>query len=548
MSLATVIRVFHESVREDPDFPAITYCERAGSLEVISRGLLYEQAGRVTRSFAEHGIQRGDCIVLALPTCCEFFPIYLAALYSGVVPLTVPSFHGRGDPGFYATSLAHQAERAKAVQILVEAEKRETLAPLVPRPLLAAEALLEAESLQLSPTARPDDTAHFQSTSGSTGQPKLAIIRHDNIVANVKAIGRAIAQGPGDKILSWLPFYHDMGMICLSCVLYWRRPLVVTKPSNFVRNPFLYWLKLIEETKATISPAPTSAYQVCNRLAQRRKIKDLDLSRWRVGFCGAEPVHAETVRQFRETFSAYGLSEQTLLPVYGLAEATLAVSIPAVGQGAFIKDFDMAALEQENWARPPAGGPIFSAVALGQILDGHQIRICDEQGHLLDEARVGRVFVRGPSIISGYLGSEEPVAVDAYLDTGDRGFLLDGNLYVIGRYKELVIINGRNLIPHEIEELVAKTLTEKLCRGVAAFGVVHSGAASESLHLVIETRRAPLANQAEIESTVYEVCSDVFSLTGVTIHWVGKGGIPRTTSGKIQRFLCRQHILEEKAV
>ncbi|HEX3067285.1 MAG TPA: AMP-binding protein, partial [Thermoanaerobaculia bacterium] len=299
MSEATVIERFGASLERDPDATAITLIASGGHAERLTYAGLFDMARRAASGLESLALRRGGVVVLSMPASKEILAYYLACLGTGVIPLIA--------------SGSHRANAFPSAPVLTLDGARDRMA-------------LGEKDIELR--ADPDGIAHLQSTSGSTGVPKTAVIRHRNVSANVRAIGQAIGERDGDSVVSWLPLYHDMGLICVSCVLFWQRPFVLTDAANFVRHPIRYWLQLISTFRATISPAPASAYQVCARLAKRRSFEELDLSTWRVGFCGAEPVHPRTVTDFQERFAPYGLPPTTLLPVYGLAEATLAVTIP----------------------------------------------------------------------------------------------------------------------------------------------------------------------------------------------------------------------------
>ncbi|MCG8460258.1 MAG: AMP-binding protein, partial [Holophagales bacterium] len=389
--------------------------------------------------------------------------------------------------------------------------------------------------------ADPDAVAHLQATSGSTGNPKLAVLRHSHLSANVRGIGEAIGERPGDRVVSWLPLYHDMGLVCLSCVLYWQRPLVLADPSSFVRHPINGWLKLISRFRGTISPAPTSAYQICSRLARRVRTGDLDLSSWRVGFCGAEPVHESVLENFSAAFCPHGLAATTLLPVYGLAECTLAATIPPRGRTYHVERVARRALA-DGRAKPAPGGSAQGGVAMvsvGAPLPGHELRIVDGERRPLPERRVGEIELRGPSTIDGYW-RDGTRRRHAFLRTGDLGYVSNGQLFVTGRRKEIIICYGRNLPPSEVEAVVAGVLDDPLHQGVAAFGVPNAATGSEDLHVMIEHRKHRAVGRQAEEEGIRDALLHAFEVGGAHIHWVEKGRIPKTTSGKIMRYRCRQ--------
>lgn len=520
--MSTVAAQFAASLEREPQATAITYVAPGGEAQQLSYEALYALGRRAAAGLRSFDLRRDDVVVLAMPTTPEMLGYYLASLCAGVIPLIAPSHDGA------AAHVESLAALAGARRVLRFAEARDGI---------------EVGDADLDLCVDPHAIAHLQATSGSTGSPKIAAIRNRNISANVRAIGDAIGERSGDVVVSWLPLYHDMGLICISCTLHWQRPLVLTDAANFVRHPIRYWLSLISSYDGTISPAPTSAYQVCARLAKRRQFESLDLRRWRVGFCGAEPVQARTVNEFHDAFAPYGLPRTTVLPVYGLAEATLAVTIPRQGNVPVFDSVDRDVLASESRAMPASSGAVH--VGLGTPLDGHTVTIIDDDGIALPERRVGEIQVHGPSVIDGYWPDLQPLHDG--LRTGDFGYLADGWLYVTGRKKDIIIIAGRNLLPPEIEAVAEEVLDTGIHNGVAAVGIVNDDTATEEVHLLVESREVPPPDRESLEERLRVAMRDAFQLSGVHVQWVQKGSIPKTPSGKIQRSRCRE-TLRERAV
>jgi acyl-CoA synthetase (AMP-forming)/AMP-acid ligase II len=546
MTLATVVETFHDSLVRRPDATALSLVERSGETVSLTFAGLHREAGRMSRGFTALGLRRGDPVILALPTSRDLLAAYLAGLYTGVIPLMAPPPRG-AEAAFQR--LAQLAETVGARRVLVpgRAEAAALGESAVDPPFFAG---IEGTE-ELRPLSSVDDVAHLQATSGSTGRAKLAVIRHGNLAANVRAIGRASGQRDGDVIVTWLPLYHDMGLIGICCSWDWRSLLVATDAGNFVRNPVNFWLRLLSRFGGTISPAPTSAYQVCARLAKLRRFEGLDLSTWRVGYCGAEPIRERTLVEFQEAFRPYGLPETTVLPVYGLAEATLAVSIPSVDEPPHVDRIDADRLTTEGYAAPamPASR-VLAMVGLGTALDGHRVRVVRDGGEPCAERVVGEVECAGPSVITEYWRDPEASAspefrtADGFLRTGDLGYQADGHLFITGRRKEILILHGRNLLPAQIESLVDQVVESPSTNGVAAVGVTDDATGLESLHLIIEARPAPPPEHLSLEERIREVLAEALGIGGAAVHWVEKGWIPKTTSGKIQRYLCRQRIGE----
>ncbi|HEU5321283.1 MAG TPA: AMP-binding protein, partial [Methylomirabilota bacterium] len=393
--------------------------------------------------------------------------------------------------------------------------------------------------------AEAEGIAHLQSTSGSTGTPKLAVVRHRNITANVRAVGAAIGHRPDDVLVTWLPFSHDMGLIGLAYALLWQIPIVVCETTLFVQNPLL-WPQWMSRFGGTLSPAPNSAFQMCARLARLRPPRGLNLAAWRVALCGAEPVFETTLQQFRAAFAPAGLRDTTVLPVYGLAEATLAVTISAPGAPLRVDRVDSDALGAEHRAVPrgDGGARSLAVVGVGRAIPGHHLRVVDADGRALPDRQVGEIEFAGPSVVDGYWSKPEaPAALrrpDGFLRTGDLGYLADGILYVTGRHKDLVIVGGRNYSPNQIEAFVENLLDSPVTPAVVAVGVEDPSLGTEQLHLLLDTRLAGGEAPRAVEERVRQGLEEVFGLGGTAVHWVTGGEIPRTHSGKVQRFLCRQ--------
>jgi acyl-CoA synthetase (AMP-forming)/AMP-acid ligase II len=548
MTFATVVETFHDSLARRPGATALHLVERSGETLSLTFADLYREASRMAGGFTALGLRRGDPVILALPTSRDLLAAYLAGLYTGVIPLTAPPPRGAEAA---LQRLAQIAANVGARRVLVpdREEAAAVLGDTAVDPAFFA-AIEPAEGLR--PVSVADDVAHLQATSGSTGRAKVAVIRHSNLAANVRAIGRASGRRDGDVVVTWLPLYHDMGLIGICCSWDWRSLLVATDSGNFVRNPVNFWLRLVSRFGGTISPAPTSAYQVCARLAKLRRFDGLDLSTWRVGYCGAEPIRERTLAEFQEAFRPYGLPETTVLPVYGLAEATLAVSIPSVDETPHVDRIDADRLTTEGHAAPagPQSARVLAMVGLGDALAGHQVRVVRDDGTPCVEREIGEVQCAGPSVITEYWRDPDASAspdfrtADGFLRTGDLGYRAGGHLFITGRRKEILILHGRNLLPAQIESLVDQVVESPATNGVAAVGVTDDTTGLESLHLIIESRPAPPPGHLSLEERIREILSQALGIGGAAVHWVEKGWIPKTTSGKIQRYLCRQRIGE----
>ena len=539
--MSTPLHRFFDCVEHRPNDRALTFIDRESRVHQLSFADLAIEAGRAAAGFEEQRIARGDVVPILLPTTPACLGAYLAALATGIVPVFLPPPRGQGGSAI-RDQLSRLMNETGARRLLVDDVGAAVLGSEFADRLVLVARFRAGLARAIRPTSCPQDVAHLQATSGTTGRPRLAIIRHSNIAANTHAIGTAILQAPDDRVVSWLPLFHDMGLICLSCVWDWQIPLVLTDPTNFVRHPINGWLRLISEHGGTISPAPTAAYQACVRIAERRPPSGLDLRQWRVGFCGAEPVPANVLKDFHVTFSPFGLPAGSILPVYGLAEATLAVTIPAPSSQPVLDRVDVKALERGQAVRTADGPHARTFVALGTPLPGLSLRVVSPDGRACPDREVGEIQVRGECVIDGYWPGNEPadslLTPDGYLHTGDLGYMASGQLHVVGRSKDIIILAGRNLAPSAIEDDVVRELEPDLTVSVAAVGVSSSELASERLVLVLESREKP-ASIVAVESRIRAVVQSAHGVSVAEIVWVSKGQLPRTTSGKLRRHLCR---------
>ncbi|MFD1372782.1 fatty acyl-AMP ligase [Actinoplanes sichuanensis] len=473
----------------------------------------YADVNRITADLATRwaglGIRSGDRVALLLNDESEFVPAILAALRAGVVAVPYPAPGPGSRRGPYVDGLRRVCATAGAglclagpavAKILAEADLPIRLATFAD--LTTAEPGPHAEP-------DPDDPAFIQFTSGSTGHPKGVVVSHRALVAHSLAMIEAIdLHGDRDRGVSWLPLYHDMGLIGKVFVaVASQTPVWFLSPQRFVRDPTGF-LRLLSEVRGTIAYAPNFAYAMLAQRASPEVLDGLDLSAWRVAGCGAEPVRAGTLRAFARAYAPAGFRASQLTPCYGLAEATLAVTTRRPGEG--LRTVRVDDLELASTGRP---------------MPGTEVRIVDDE-----------IVVRCGHLASGYHGDPEATAAtwrDGWLHTGDTGFLDDGELFVTGRVKDLIIVNGRNYHPHDIEDAVERVDGVRP-GGVAAFAT--DGEHSEAVHVLVEAVRYPA--MTDLPDRVAEAVRSRFSLPvhGVTV--VRRGAVPKTSSGKVRRRLA----------
>jgi acyl-CoA synthetase (AMP-forming)/AMP-acid ligase II len=383
--------------------------------------------------------------------------------------------------------------------------------------------------------ARPEALGLIQFSSGSTVEPKPVALTHAALMAQVAALEAASPLPPGTPPVgvSWLPLYHDMGLIgCLLAALYYPGHLVLIPPEVFLARPAL-WLRALSRHKGFISPAPNFAYGLCLKRVKDSELEGVDLSAWRHALNGAEPVSMETLRRFAERFERCGFSPSALRPVYGLSEASLAVTFPPGGRGPRSLSVEPGVLAREG--RVVEGSRVL--VSVGSPVAGVELQVRDGQGLVLPERRVGRVFVRGPSVMAGYYGDADATArtlsPDGWLDTGDQGFLAGGELYLTGRAKDLIIIRGANHAPQAFEECLQSVEGVRVGCAVAV-GFTPEGSEDEALLLLAE-RAGPEADDAVVEERVRSAVVEATGIRPHTVRMLVPGTLPRTSSGKLRR-------------
>jgi len=571
-SAETLQDVLRHRARADGSRPHLYLREEDGRTSAVTFGELYERAEACARGLARRGVAPGDTVAIMLPTSQEFFFTFAGALLAGAIP--VPIY-----PPFRADRIAEYAERQSAIlrnagaRLLVTFRQAERVARLLtPRiPSLAgvvnASRLTEvtpAEPAAPLPRANAQEIALLQYTSGSTGEPKGVILTHANLLANIRAIGEAIEVRSDDAAVSWLPLYHDMGLIgAWMLPLYFGLPLAVLSPLAFLSRPER-WLWAVHHHRATLGAGPNFAYELCVRKIADRDIEGLDLSSWRLALNGAEPINPETLERFADRFARYGLHREALLPVYGLAEASLAVAMPPLGREPRVDRIERDAFEREGRAVPAAPGArpddpnVAAFVSVGRPVPRHEVRIVDSSGCDASERVEGALWFRGPSATRGYYhnpeatqalfpegeapGGPQVSAGDQWVDSGDRGYQADGEIYVTGRVKDIIIKAGRNLYPHEIEELAGRVAgVRKGC--VVAFGITDDAAGTERLVVVAEVREK---DRERIARAITDEVTSALGLPPDVVELLPPQSIPKTSSGKLRREETRKLYLAGK--
>jgi 1-acyl-sn-glycerol-3-phosphate acyltransferase len=559
----TFQEVLRHRARADASRTHLIFYEDGGESLSLTFGELYEGAERVAADFAQRGIGRGDSVALMLPTSRDFFLAFAGTLLAGATP--VPIY-----PPFRASRIAEYAERQSAIlsnagaRLLVTfreaASVAKLLKPLVPslEGVVTAEALAQSRAaapLGLQLHSRADDLALLQYTSGSTGNPKGVMLTHANLLANIRSIGEALGMRNDDVGVSWLPLYHDMGLIGAWLMpLYFGIPVVVLSPLAFLSRP-ARWLRAFHLYGGTIGAAPNFAYELAATKISDDEIQGLDLSAWRAALNGAEPVLPATLDRFAARFASCGFRREALTPVYGLAEASLAVAIPPAGRGPRVDHLERAALEQKGSAvpAPPDASAedanVISFVSVGPPIPRQEVRIVNERGEDLEERVEGQLWFRGPSTTQGYYRNEAATAAlfpqgaaAGWINSGDRAYRADGEIYITGRVKDIIIHAGHNLYPHEIEDAVARVPgVRKGC--VVAFGAPDPIAGTERLVIVAESRERKLDGRAKLAQAIIAQVTETLGLPPNVVEVVPPNAIPKTSSGKLRRDATKKLFL-----
>ncbi len=500
---------------------------------------LQQAALRTASSLRDAGLRRGDLVGLVLPDAEQFLTTLFGASIAGLVPASIYPPSTTSDLPRYLelTAAILRASGATAVvtsrELAVSFEEVRAQCPDLSL-ILCAEAF---DGTAMNPDWRPslDDIAFVQFTSGSTSAPKGIALTHANVSANIQAFlgPSAVAASAEDVGVSWLPLNHDMGLVGMALgALYTARTCVLLPPESFVRRP-VEWLRAITRHRATVSFAPNFAYDLCVR-----RVKDLDgldLSSWRVAGCGAEPIHPPTLAAFAEKFGPVGFRDTSFLPCYGLAEHVLAATFPPRGRRPRTEVVAADELTGRRVAVAHDGnGPSVSLVSCGSALPGHRLQIVGEDGRPVKERHVGEILLAGPSVMLGYYKQDALTAQtirDGWLRTGDLGYLSGGELFVCGRAKDIIIVNGRKYHPQDLEWAVDALSGVRRGR-VVAFGASEFGQADR---VVIVVEPSGTVRSDVLTDTIRREIRDLFGLYVADVAVVRSGTVSRTTSGKVQR-------------
>ena len=552
---ATIQGILRQRARTTPNAPAVSflsYPDGREQIETRSYARLDRRAGAIAAALLSRA-RPGDRVLLAHDAGLGFVEAFFGCLYAGMtaVPLAPPRMRGQ------ARMAGIARDAGSGILLLTEAQATRWAPPDdQPLAVLASEALAGTDDYAFQEMPADEaPLAFLQYTSGTTGDPKGVMVRQAGLLANLGQIRTACGLDASSVVVSWLPHYHDMGLIgTLLAPIFTGFPTFLMSPLAFVQHP-AHWLQAIGRHGATICGGPSFGYQHCIDRIPEDLRGSFDLSGWRTAFCGAEMIHAKTLARFAEAFAPSGFRPASFYPCYGMAEATLFLTGVRPDQGALVEDFDAAALEQ-RLVRPAdaPGGVTRQLVGCGFPLPDMDIRIVDETGQEAADGHVGEIWASGPGLASGYWGKEEatreafaaalPQAPGrTFLRTGDLGFFRHGQLFLSGRAKDLIIIDGRNVAPQDLEWAAAASHPAVVL--AAAFAVAEDGVERAVMLVEIERRQGP----TDLDAVSVAIRRAVAAAQGVplaALALVRPGLLPRTTSGKLARGQARRAYLDNQ--
>lgn len=520
----------------------------SGRLE-LERVLPYRElrtsALKLARSLRGAGVVQGGRVALIADTDPDFVIAFAACQYGRMIPAPMPLPSAFGGRQGYIELLRHMMKCARASAVI----SPEWVLPYVKEAAegldlkvcgTAGEVMALPEANVAFTPATPDELSYLQFSSGSTRMPAGIAVTHQSLMANTAGIARdGLKVRDGDRAVSWLPFYHDMGLVgFLLATIVSQLSVDFIATREFARRP-LNWLRLMDKNGGTICYSSSFGYDLCAKRASTGAAPDFDLSRWRVAGIGGDMIRPSVLKAFVKTFAPVGFREEAFVPSYGLAETTLAVSFCKLNRCLRFDTVDVESLENERIAAPASEGHgrAREFVVCGSVIPGHVVEIRGEKGEKLGEREVGRVLVKGPSLMRGYDGRPEDTAkimsADGWLDTGDLGYFTEGELVITGRSKEMIIINARNIWPQDLEYTAEKI--DGLRPGdSAAFSVEEDGATEEQVVVLVQCR---FPKAEDREALVKAVAAELRKVHGVNalVVPVPKNALPMTSSGKLKR-------------
>ena len=527
------------------------YSGRGELLEVLPYRDLKDQSRSLARRMLRAGLSAPDRVALVAETNASFMRAFFACQYAGLIAVPLPPPAAFGGRAGYVQHIRAMLERAEATAVLAPEAFLDMIQQAAePFDLKVLGTLAQLEGLPESgsdlPETGQDHLSYLQFSSGSTRAPTGVAVTHRALMANARGIARdALRVDAADRCTSWLPFYHDMGLVgCVLAPLASQLSTDYVATGEFARRP-LIWPTLIAQNGGTVTYSPSFGYDLCARRALTAPVDHLDLSRLRVAGIGGDMIRPAVLDRFADAFRGCGFRPQAFVPSYGMAEITLGITFGPLNQGIEIDRIDLKRLQEEGRAVPAeTSDGVREFVLCGRVLPGHELEIRGTDGAVLAERAVGRIMIRGPSMMQGYFANREEtervLSADGWLDTGDLGYRLGASLVVTGRSKDLILVNGRNVWPQDLEWAVEEQVEGVRHGDVVAFSV--DEAEAEHVVVLVQCRETDLASREALRRKVSEVVLGVAGLKCLVVL-VPHNWLPRTSSGKLSRVRAREQYL-----
>ena len=545
----TLTEALEYHVERQPDRLTVFMYEENNEFPLSYRALWDGAMGYAAR-LAHEGLQPGQMVAIMLPTCKEYLYSFYGVLLAGGVPvplypparLTNIEDHMTRHVGILKSAGAAimvTIPEARPLAYLLRAQVESLQKVLVPADLSGS-----ADRNFIPARGKPGDMGFLQYTSGSTGNPKGVVLSHANLMANVRAMGAAVDTNREDVFVSWLPLYHDLGLIGANFAsLVLGFPTVLMSPLAFLSRP-ASWMRAIHRHRGSLSGGPNFSFELCLRRIPDEEMEGIDLSSWRFAFNAAEPVSPDTIAEFEKRFGRYGLRKNCLSPSYGLAESSVGVAITTPGTPWRVDCLERERFTRSGEAIPASPGDLspLRVMGCGTPIPGHDIRVVDAAGLELPDCHEGHLQFRGPSSTSGYYRNPEATRglfAGEWVNTGDRAYLSGGTLFLTGRDKDIIIRGGRNISPYELEQAVGDLAGIR--RGcVAVFGSNDASAGTERVVVLAEMRDKDSARHDDLKRMINDLAMRMIGAPADDIVLAPAGTVPKTSSGKIRRVAARE--------
>ncbi|MBC7877093.1 MAG: AMP-binding protein [Anaerolineales bacterium] len=556
--MSTFSNLLHRSYLEVPDKVSIVLQHAGEADQEITYRQLILGANQYALSYAREELKPGEVVLLILQHGQDLTFAFWGAILHGVIPAIMPFLSEKLSPERYRADLASLISITKPSAIITSAEfEEEARSALVPGDSIRKIIVTNTIETQSEPDfeslpgmkAMPDDIVILQHSSGTTGLQKGVALSHKAVLNQLEAYSKAInLDAEKDVIVSWLPLYHDMGLIsCFLMPVLLRVPVIEMSPFDWVRAPYKL-MQSVSQYKGTLSWLPNFAYNFCANKIRERNLEDVDLSSWRAIINCSEPVHAESHKLFVEKFEKFGLRPNTLQTSYAMAENVFGVTQSLLEAGPTVDEIDRESFMKNRVATPPiTGQPSMKILSSGRLLDNTKIRIINENGEDIPDRLIGEIMLQSNCMLTGYYNrpdATESVLRNGWYITGDIGYLADGELYVSGRKKDMIIVGGKNIYPQDLETLTSEVPGVHPGRTVA-FGMYDEEAGTEEVVIIAEVDSEEASEQEVIADAIRKHVTKSSAIALRHVKVVGEKWIVKTSSGKIARSANKEKFIGE---